>query len=99
MWSAYRKRPVIGLQMGFDTGDAPVADWAEAGGMQFAKANLSLAERFVVPPFSVLDARQGYWQERKRAWISLGIRSEEGRAAGLVSGFDNAAAANERYRG
>lgn len=28
----------------------------------------SLNERFVVPPFSVLDSRQGYWQERKAAW-------------------------------
>jgi len=32
-----------------------------------------------VPPFSVLDARQGYWQERKRAWLALGIQSELGR--------------------
>lgn len=39
----------------------------------------SLAERFGVPPFSVLDARQGYWQARKRAWIALGIQSELGR--------------------
>lgn len=39
----------------------------------------SLAERFGVPPFSVLDARQGYWQVRKRAWLSIGIRSELGR--------------------
>ena len=28
----------------------------------------SLAETFGVPPFSVLDTRQGYWQERKRVW-------------------------------
>lgn len=40
---------------------------------------LTLAERFGVPPFSVLDARQGYWQERKRAWLALGIQSELGR--------------------
>lgn len=39
----------------------------------------SLAERFGVPPFSVLDARQGYWQDRKSAWIALGIESELGR--------------------
>ena len=31
----------------------------------------TLAERFIVPPFSVLDTRQGYWQERKRHWKSL----------------------------
>lgn len=41
--------------------------------------NLSLRERFLIPPFSVFDARQGYWQERKRLWLSLGIQSELGR--------------------
>lgn len=28
----------------------------------------ALNEKFIVPPFSVLDARQGYWLERKRIW-------------------------------
>lgn len=45
-------------------------------------AKKTLAERFGVPPFSVLDARQGYWQERKRAWLGLGIQSELGRGGG-----------------
>lgn len=44
----------------------------------------SLVERFGVPPFSVLDARQGYWQERKRGWLSLGLRSEVGRGENLM---------------
>jgi hypothetical protein len=39
----------------------------------------SLAERFMVPPFSVLNARGGWWQERKAAWLALGIQSELGR--------------------
>lgn len=39
----------------------------------------ALLDRFVVPPFSVLDARSGYWRERKNRWLSLGIRSEVGR--------------------
>lgn len=34
-------------------------------------ANASLNDRFVVPPFSVLDSRQGYWQARKRLWRDL----------------------------
>jgi len=38
-----------------------------------------LQQKFIVPPFSVLDTRQGYWQERKRLWLSLGIQSELGR--------------------
>ena len=45
-------------------------------------AHQTLAERFGVPPFSVFDARQGYWQERKRAWLSLGIQSGLGHGGG-----------------
>lgn len=55
------------------------------------EASLSLAERFIVPPFSVLDARQGYWQDRKKAWINLGIRGEMGRGGNLLH-FDETAA-------
>jgi hypothetical protein len=38
-----------------------------------------LADRFLLVPFSVLSARDGWWQERKRAWIALGIQSDLGR--------------------
>jgi DNA modification methylase len=38
-----------------------------------------LSDRFIIPPFSVLDTRQGIWQDRKRYWLSLGIKSELGR--------------------
>src|ERR1700730_1231948 len=48
----------------------------EGGGVTGAG---SLAERFMVPPFSVLNARGGWWQERKAAWLALGIQSELGR--------------------
>lgn len=44
-----------------------------------------LTERFVVPPMSVLDARQGYWSERRKAWLALGIKSEEGRGSNLLN--------------
>ncbi|KFI24374.1 hypothetical protein CG50_10560, partial [Paenirhodobacter enshiensis] len=30
---------------------------------------------------SVFEARKGWWQDRKRAWLDLGIRSELGRGA------------------
>lgn len=33
--------------------------------------NGNLAEMFGAPPFSVLDTRQGYWQERKKAWAEI----------------------------
>lgn len=38
----------------------------------------SLFDTFVVPPFSVLDTRQGYWAERKTMWLNYGIRSGGG---------------------
>ena len=38
-----------------------------------------------MPPFSILDTRQGYWQDRKRAWKDLGIESEVGRDDALIS--------------
>ena len=31
----------------------------------------ALSARFVVPPFSVLDQRQGYWTERKKKWKKI----------------------------
>lgn len=40
-----------------------------------------VAARFTFAPFTTLDARSGEWQERKRAWTSIGIRGEDGRAA------------------
>lgn len=44
------------------------------------KCNLS--DRFMIPPFSVLNAREGWWQNRKRAWLAIGIKSELGRGGG-----------------
>lgn len=57
----------------------------------------SLADRFGVPPFSVLDARQGYWQERKRRWMAYGIQSELGR--GEDAGDNGLLGISEQARG
>lgn len=46
----------------------------------------SLVERFGIAPFTVLNAREGWWQDRKRAWIALGIQSEVGRGEGATPG-------------
>lgn len=43
----------------------------------------SLFDKYVIPPFSVLDTRQGYWQDRKKIWKSF-IKSDEGRSQGLL---------------
>jgi DNA modification methylase len=45
---------------------------------------VKLADKFVFPPFSVLDRRQGEWQNRKRKWLQLGIKSEVGRGQNLA---------------
>lgn len=53
--------------------------------------SIPLAERFVVPPLSVLDTRQGYWQDRKREWKALGLKSEVGRDANLLRALNDLA--------
>jgi hypothetical protein len=50
-----------------------------AGFETSARRDSVLAQRFLVPPFTVLDTRNGPWQARKRQWIGLGIQSELGR--------------------
>jgi ParB-like chromosome segregation protein Spo0J len=55
---------------GLDGGALPLPDPAP-----------TLAERFFIPPFDVLNAREGWWQDRKKRWVSLGIKSELGRDA------------------
>lgn len=56
---------------------------------------LNLADRFVIPPFSVLDGRSGPWQERKRRWLDMGIRSELGRDDKLLD-YDSIRTAGEK---
>lgn len=43
-----------------------------------------LTDEFLIPPLSVFDTKQGYWQDRKRAWKALGINSEIGREEALL---------------
>jgi DNA modification methylase len=38
-----------------------------------------LRDKFIEPPFSILDTKSGNWQKRKKIWISKGIKSEVGR--------------------
>lgn len=45
----------------------------------------NLADKFGIPPFSVLNAREGWWQSRKAAWIAIGIQSELGRGEGVTN--------------
>lgn len=56
-----------------------------------------LARRFEFPPFSILSAISGEWQERKAAWLSLGIKSEIGRGGGLLMAAPEVTTENLNY--
>jgi len=55
-----------------------------------------LRDKFLEPPFSVLDTRQRSWQNRKRRWQQLGMKSEIGRADELT--YTGAASKFDYYR-
>lgn len=44
----------------------------------------ALSDRYIMPPLSVLRTDSTRWQERKRAWLAHGIRSEIGRDTALA---------------
>jgi hypothetical protein len=44
-----------------------------------------LSREFICPPFTILDTTSKRWQERKRAWMALGLRSELGRGEDLLN--------------
>jgi ParB-like nuclease domain len=85
--------------LGFD--DEELARLLTEGGGETSTDHAgNLSARFGVPPFSVLNAREGWWQDRKRAWISLGIRSELGRGEDMAppDGYRDEAPAKGRPR-
>ena len=85
-WEALANNFDVGVlvEWGFEEKDfafeIPEPDEKEEG--------IKLVDKFIVPPFSVLDTRAGYWQERKRVWLNMGIRSELGRDGNLLKFSD-----------
>lgn len=43
--------------------------------------NELLRDKFIVPPFTIIDSRLREYQDRKKKWVNLGIKSEIGRDA------------------
>lgn len=62
----------------------PDGDGGGGGGGRLSTP--TLADRFGVPPFDVIDARTGWWRDRKAQWLALGIRSEIGRSGAKPGG-------------
>ena len=71
---------------GLDFGDLDL-DWGEVSENVSKKYDSAISgalkEKFIMPPFSVLDARQGDWRKRKKEWLKI-IESDKGRANNLI---------------
>lgn len=44
-----------------------------------------LRDKFIEPPFSILDTKSGSWQNRKKQWGRIGIKSEVGRDSVVIN--------------
>ena len=49
------------------------------------ETNPLLRDKFIEPPFSILDTKSGNWQKRKKTWQKLGIKSEVGRDSKVIN--------------
>ena len=58
--------------------------------------NPLLRDRFIEPPFSILDTKSGNWQRRKKEWMRIGMKSEVGRKDDMT--FKGAAKSFDYYR-
>lgn len=77
--------------------DAEISDLLAAGdesGDGTGDGSQTLSDRFLIAPFSVLNAREGWWQDRKRAWLAMGIQSDIGRNAPTFATEGNASDQN-----
>ena len=57
-------------------------------GSQNSQPESSLFDRFIVPPFSILDTRKGYWQDRKKKWYDIIGDMGESRNDTLVTSLE-----------
>ena len=51
-----------GVELDFDTNEVNSVEQKDVK---------KLTDKFIIPPFSIFDTRQGYWQERKKIWKEL----------------------------
>ena len=73
--------------------------YAHGFGVHRARQGVNvLGAKFLAPPFSVLDTKQGSWIKRRRMWLDLGIKSELGRE-GIKSTYQVAGFSGPKYGG
>ena len=77
----------------------PSDDLDELNDAESKKADaFKLSDRFGIAPFTILNAREGWWQERKRQWLTLGIQSEVGRKGNLLGMSETMLEPDEKLR-
>jgi len=59
--------------------------------------NPLLRDKFIEPPFSVLDTKSGNWVRRKKEWKKIGIKSEIGRNAKTFGKFTPNQGKSDRF--
>lgn len=67
----------------------------------------SLSDKYIIPPISIFDTRQGYWKKRKKFWDEIGLYSDNGRSNvlsnkckvkdGSQTGFKNIAPTTSKF--
>ena len=78
--------PDMAALIGFGAGEleALLRHEEQTGKYSVDEAKGKLSERFGIPPMTVLLGTSGWWQDRKRAWLALGIKGEIGRDKNLL---------------
>ena len=77
----------ITKSLGFS--DKEIADLLYQAKYKKGSASGILAEKFLIPPFSVFDSKQGPWQKRKKAWLEILGDLAESRVGTLAKGEHN----------
>lgn len=80
--------PTIGFDQGALDALAGLDEIGPTGGAAGKSGAGALAEEFLIAPFTVMSARDGWWMNRKRSWLALGIKSEVGRGENLLGMSD-----------
>lgn len=80
--------PTIGFDQGALDALSGLDEIGPTGGAAGKSGAGALAEEFLIAPFTVMSARDGWWMNRKRSWLALGIKSEVGRGENLLGMSD-----------
>lgn len=73
-----------GLDLPIDWDNGIDSENADLTAEEDETESVNMTERYLIPPLTILDARKGYWQKRKKQWKALGLESGEGREENLI---------------